>query len=223
MMRTDEQIKRDAEDQLLWSARVDSSKVQVDVSNGAVVLSGEVPTYIEWEAALDAAWSVPGVANVENRLDVRQRPDEKALTDEEVQERVSSVLAWNPNLDKSGIHATVREGVVILEGTVDAHWKRLYIEDLVGSIVGVLWIRNHLAVVPTHGVLDRVIAEQVIATLEQDAQVDAEDVEVTTERGIVTLSGLVPSWDARKSAEKDASVTPGVSAVRNNLGIKVAA
>lgn len=222
MARRDEELEQDVKDQLLWDARIDSSDIEVAVANGRVTLSGEVPAYVDRAAALDAALSVTGVTDVKNELTVRQPRTEQAATDQEIQERVSSVLAWNANIDKGTVHATVSDGIVTLEGTVNAHWKRLYVEDLVGSIAGVTWIRNFLAVAPAENFLDRIIAENVVAALERDPEVDAEQVEVSVKAGVVILSGYVPSWASRKSADKDASVTPGVSAVENHLGIRAA-
>ena len=50
-------------------AEVEAKTIRVSVQNGnKVVLEGAVDTWSERRAVEDAAWSVPGVASVEDRL-----------------------------------------------------------------------------------------------------------------------------------------------------------
>jgi osmotically-inducible protein OsmY len=42
---------------------------------------------------------------------------------------------------------------------------------------------------------------------------------VTTERGTVTLDGLVNAWRERRIAERAAWNAPGVTAVKDNLAL----
>ncbi len=50
------------------NADVEAHRISVEVSDGRVVLGGKVDSWIEREAAERAAWSVPGVAAVEDRI-----------------------------------------------------------------------------------------------------------------------------------------------------------
>jgi len=56
-----------------------------------------------------------------------------------------------------------------------------------------------------------------LRALDRDIRVNAEDVEVEVRDGIVTLTGSVPRWSARRAAGRDVSVTTGVVEVRNDL------
>jgi osmotically-inducible protein OsmY len=51
-------------------AEVEANAISVSVQNGKVVLEGAVDTWGERRAIEDAAWSVPGVASVEDRLTI---------------------------------------------------------------------------------------------------------------------------------------------------------
>lgn len=69
--RTDEEIERDILDSLFWDAWVDSRRVNVEVEDGVVTLTGTVRTPTEKRAAEDDAWDIPGVIDVRNELEIR--------------------------------------------------------------------------------------------------------------------------------------------------------
>ncbi|OAE56865.1 BON domain-containing protein [Achromobacter mucicolens] len=61
-------VKRKIEDALLSSALVEAKRVEVSVHDHKVVLTGRVNSWVERGAAERAAWAVPGVVEVQNRL-----------------------------------------------------------------------------------------------------------------------------------------------------------
>lgn len=61
-------VKRKIEDALLSSALVEAKRVEVSVHNHKVVLTGRVNSWVERGAAERAAWAVPGVVEVQDRL-----------------------------------------------------------------------------------------------------------------------------------------------------------
>lgn len=69
-MKSDHQLKTDVESELKWDAEIDDSKIGVTCTNGAVTLTGHVPTYRQKIAAKQAAKRVAGVVAVVDKIDV---------------------------------------------------------------------------------------------------------------------------------------------------------
>jgi osmotically-inducible protein OsmY len=52
------------------SAEIDARRINVNVTNGEVILSGNVHSWAEREEARHAAWAAPGVKDVQDRLSI---------------------------------------------------------------------------------------------------------------------------------------------------------
>ena len=65
-----EDVRGNIVDALKRNAEVDATSVMVAVHNDRVTLLGKVKTWRERDVAERAAWSVPGVTAVEDRLDI---------------------------------------------------------------------------------------------------------------------------------------------------------
>jgi osmotically-inducible protein OsmY len=215
MVRDKETIKKEVVDNLFWDSRVSAADVEVTVSDGKVTLEGTVPTLQARRAALLDAYAVSGVQTVDNEIAVRY--EDLLPTSEEVEQRVRYVLAWNPDIDSTDIEVRVDAGLVTLEGTVDAFWKKLHAADLAMTVGGVLDVINKLAVVPTDDVVDETIAGDIVAALSRNSLVSPEAVDVTVRNGFVSLEGTVPSRLARDAALEAAYYTPGVTGVEDRL------
>jgi osmotically-inducible protein OsmY len=102
---------------------------------------------------------------------------------------------------------------------VKTYWEKVSAEDVVATLSGVIDITNVRAVVPSETVDDQIIANDIITALARNAMIDARDVDVRAENGVITLTGFVFSSATQRAAFTIAWYTRGVRDVRNNLVI----
>jgi osmotically-inducible protein OsmY len=216
-MLTDELVKTKITDQLYWDHRIDASEVKIVVEEGRVTLSGSVPTYTAKEAASDDAWLVDGVTWVDNQLSVKYAPALTPPADTEIAQNVRGKLRWNPNFAAHKIEVEVENGLVTLEGTVDAYWKKIQLEREAQSVLGVIDVVNKVAVVPTEEYADERIAQDIVDAMDRNRRVNSENVNVSVEEGQVVLTGTVPTWTAKNAAFDSAFYTPGVRDVDDQV------
>lgn len=210
MQRSDEVIKKEVVDELYWDNRIDASNINVTVDDGIVKLSGEVPTYNSLTLGRSLSWRIGGVKDVEDNIKVNYVLPAPLPSDDDISIWIENTFAYDPVIDETRISVSVDNGIVTMEGTVDAYWKKSFVEDKISGIRGVIDVENKLAVVPTERIDDEVIAQDIVAAFDRDVQVDPETITVDVKDGIVTLSGVVPYPAARRAAERDASLTGGL-------------
>lgn len=65
-----EMVRKRIKEAILRKAENDAKNIAVEVQGHKVLLSGNVRSYVEIQDAKNAAWSAPGVSNVESRLHI---------------------------------------------------------------------------------------------------------------------------------------------------------
>jgi osmotically-inducible protein OsmY len=120
--KTDNRLKKDIEEELLWDPKVNAAKIGVTVDKGAVSLLGTVDSYAEKWAAEDATKRVSGVRTVAQDLKVEILSDH-VRDDSELAVAVQSALLWDVFVPKA-ITAKVQGGAVTLEGQVPWNYQR---------------------------------------------------------------------------------------------------
>lgn len=217
MLRPSEEIKKDVVDQLYWDNRVDASDVTVQVDGSHVELHGTVPSLLARQSAETDTWTVRGVTDVTNEINVEFGEPIPAIEDAEL--HVRRIIDWNPDLRNQEIEVSTSDSLVILEGTVDAYWKKLRAETIALDVLGVSGVENRISVVPTQSILDDTLATNVTSALRRNIGVDERNIDVAVQNGIVTLSGTVATRSERNAAYESALFTVGVREVQDFLRV----
>jgi osmotically-inducible protein OsmY len=125
---------------------VDATHIGVAARDGAVTLTGYVPSDAGKVAAVRAAERVDGVQAVADDVVVQLRLPGK-FTDAEIAEQIARRRSWNPDIPAT-IVAEVSDGHVTLRGEVESTHQRELAELGVRSLLGVRGVANEIRVSP---------------------------------------------------------------------------
>ncbi len=217
--RNEEMKKQDIIDNLAWDDSVNANDVDVKVQDDTAILNGSVPTYAAKMASERNALSVPGIINVDNRLEISFPPEVSLPTDAEITDSVERKLLWDSRVNSVNIDVQTVDGVVTLSGVVDTYWERNLAEDITLSTNGVIGIVNDLTVSLAKSVVDIDIENDIKAAYRRSLLIDEDSINVDVNNGIVTLSGTAPDYLTKSRAFAIAMYTSGVTDVINNITI----
>lgn len=143
-----------------------------------------------------------------------------ARTDAEIKADVEAELAFEPSVNPSEIAVTVKDGIVTLAGWVDSYMKVVQAEEAAHRVLGVWAVANDLELrLPASGPTDADLASAAVHTLEWDADVNIDDLDVTVSNGWITLKGRVERAYQRQDAERLVRRLAGVRGVTNLLAV----
>jgi len=111
-------------------------------------------------------------------------------TDTQIYKNVTDKLSFSPSIDPANITVGVKDGIVILTGSVRNFGEKRIAENAVRSITGVKGIADELqtSLFGQRQRTDAEIAKAAIHALEWDSLVPNNTIQVTVDNGIVTLT-----------------------------------
>jgi osmotically-inducible protein OsmY len=215
-MKTDAQLKDDVTEELRWDPQLtDADAIGVAVKDGAVTLSGHVPSYAERMAAARAAERVHGVKAVANELKVELPGAPR--DDSDIARAIAHVLERNVQVPEGRVHATVERGWVTLEGDVDHDYQRREVERMARHVRGVTGVLNNITVRPP--VNPAQVQTLIEEMFKRQAEVDALHIRVEVTDHTARLYGQVHSLEEANAAQAAAASAPGVASVESHLVI----
>jgi len=199
--------------------------VKVKVSDGIVTLTGTVQDKDDKALAEDTVCNLPGVTSVKNEIKVEPTYPEKS--DAWMALKIRSRLLVKGNVSATSTTVVVKDGDVTLTGKADNAAQKELTEAYAKDIDGVKTVKNDIVVAtpapgPTIGekIDDASITTQVKFALLNHKATSAIKTKVTTNDGVVAITGEAAS-DAEKSlVSKLASDVRGVKSVSNAMTVK---
>lgn len=216
-MKTDDEIKRDVEQELRLDPEVDDRIIAVAVNDGAVALTGFVPGYSDKFHAEQDAQRVAGVVAVVNDIEVRV-PSHGLRADPDMARDAALALRIHLPRSSRNIRVTAVDGAIVLEGEVEWNYQRVRAQDAVRWVPGVKTIVNSLEV--KANVDPAEIRKRIEEALRRHAEFDAAQLQVETRHTEIILKGVVHSWTEYTEAERAAWRAPGVEAVVNFIAVR---
>jgi osmotically-inducible protein OsmY len=211
---TDEQLRRDAEDELYWDPKVDNRAIAVAADDGVVKLRGTVGSFRERREAANAVKRLYGTTRVENELQVRLLDGDRRA-DADLRGAVLQALMLD-GFVPSTVEAKAENGKITLSGTASHQFQRDEAERVAGNVLGVIWVDDDIELTgPPADAGD--VRHSIKQAMKRDAKVDAEGIAVETHNGTVKLSGFVRSWAEHDAAVDAAWAAPGVSDVDDHI------
>lgn len=215
--RTDVDLRSRVLQQLEYTPELDAHDIAVMAEGGVVTLTGFVETYSEKLAAENTAKHVVGVRAIANDIEVK---GVGGRADSDVAKLAADALRSRVTVP-STVTVVVREGFVVLEGTVTWMYQKAAAESAVSYLPGVRGVDNRIALRPVVSPAD--VKARIEAALVRAANVDAKRIAVSAADGVVRLSGDVQSYLEKEEAERAAWAAPGVRKVENTLQVALRA
>jgi osmotically-inducible protein OsmY len=143
-------------------------------------------------------------------------------SDLRVRDSVIQQLAWDSDVDASGIGVAARDGVVTLTGFIDSYAGKLAAERAAKRIHGVRAVANEVQVRLRLDRTDVDLATDAARALNLRVNMP-ESVQAVVHSGHITLTGTVPTLFLRAVAENAVRHVKGVLGVVNRIQVKPAA
>ena len=214
-------LELDVEDALDWDPVIDDTRVVVKANHGRVTLTGTVPSFYEATRASNDAWSVGGVVDVDNEIQVGLVGE--AIADADIAADCAAALYANhavPNgtdVPKGAVTATVTDGWVTLTGQVRNHFQRKTAELAVRRVDGVLGVTDNIEI--SSQPIPSDVADRINKAFRRNAILDDSHIDVSNAGHTIYLDGTVGSYWAREEADNTAWAAPGVTQVVDRLVI----
>lgn len=214
-----------------------ANDLKVTVQKGKAVLTGQVDEKISKELAGEIAQGVSGIKDVDNQIVVDANYMPKAnsngfgdkIDDANISAAIRSKLQWNKDVDDVGTEVMTKSGRVTLNGTVNNQNAKEITHRLALNTRGVKSVTNNLKIqsatvskdekaklkneTESHNISDSWITAKVKSSFMYSSNINGSDIDVSTNNGIVTLTGKVASGSEQSLAVETAQNIRGVKSV----------
>ncbi len=216
-MIADKDINEKVTEQIAKTKRVNIYRLESATIGGRVTLKGVVDSLDGELAALEVARSVQGVTSVRSAISI-----DSSVSDGYILFATKFLLLTDPRINGLKIHLDVKDGVIILRGTVKDEESRDLAINKARGVAGSTGVISYLKVgevvfLDEEKVADDTLAKTVEDALKNDEDLKKFDIKVTALDGVVTLKGTVDGKETVVKAIEKVSSINGVRAVKSEL------
>ena len=94
--------------------------IKIAILNGNVTLSGNVDSLFSKRHAGEIALNIKGIVSINNKLEVESPAKE---IDSAIKDKIEYMLSWSPFINSEKINVDVKDGMVILTGSVNSAYE----------------------------------------------------------------------------------------------------
>jgi hyperosmotically inducible periplasmic protein len=224
---TDSRIESSFKKTYVYKTYLKDEHIKISSKDGAVTLSGNVADAAHKPMAQDVAGALPGVTSVDNRITVTgEQPAESS--DTWISMKVKAALLYRRNVSGTKTEVYVKDGVVTLKGVAASQAQKDLTTEYAKDIDGVKSVANEITVSPSLGtrgetsgekVDDASITAQVKGSLLAHRSTSMLKTKVTTNDGVVTVSGTAKNEAEKALVTKLVTDINGVQSVVNSMTI----
>ena len=217
-----------------------ANDLKVSVQKGKAILTGKVDEKVSKELASEIARGVSGITDVDNQIVVEPNylPNfgrsgfGDQIDDASISAAIRSKLQWNKDVDSGGTTVVTKGGRVTLTGTAASKVAKDNANRLAMNTRGVNSVNNQLVIQDkpmtkeqkdmqktddeSHNISDSWITAKVKSSFMYSSNISGGDIDVSTNDGIVTLTGKVASGSERSLAIETAQNIRGVKSVKSS-------
>jgi len=143
-MRGDTELARAVRSALEWEALLPDKQIQSTVSDGWVMLEGEVNNERERTNAERVIERLTGVVGVMNKLSIRKQ----VVDEDQLREEIEDALQTRADRESGRLQIEVHDGAVDLFGRVHSWQERRAVLGSISHAPGVTQVRDHLRIDP---------------------------------------------------------------------------
>lgn len=215
----DDKIESSFKKSYVYKTYLVDEHIVINAKDGAVTLSGYVLEESHKPMAQDTVEALPGVKSIDNNIVIKNDKSDAWL-----KMKVQTALVFHSNVNARNTVVTVKNGIVTLRGKAVNQAQKELTTEYAKDIEGVKEVNNEMTMLKPADTIgekidDASITAQVKMTLMMHRATGAVRTSVTTNNGIVTLSGQAKNDAERDLVTKLAEDVDGVSNVVNKMTI----
>jgi len=231
--KMDDSIVSSAKKSYVFKNYLKNDDIKIQSKDGAVTLTGTVSEESHKSLAQETVAGLRGVKSVDNKLEVKGESP-AANSDAWLITKVKTTLLFHRSVSATATEVNAKDGIVTLRGNAENQAQKDLTTEYAKDVDGVKDVKNEMVVsTPTKktqpakktqtagGTIDDAsITGMAKMTLLYHRSTSALNTSVTTNNGVVTLTGKAKNAAEKDLATKYVNDVNGVKSVKNRMTIE---